>query len=85
MAVSLDSLTVSILADNKNIVSKLDIADRRLQAFERAAVGRISRIESTFGKLGAGLSKGMAVVVSGLAPTNSETTHGLSLPHLYSR
>ena len=52
MAISLESLTVSILADNKNIVSRLDEANRRLQSFERSAVARTTCIEGTFSKVG---------------------------------
>jgi hypothetical protein len=67
MAISLESLVISIRADASNIASRLDVADRRIAAFEKSAVGRLAHIETTFGKIGAGIQKGMAVLGSAAA------------------
>jgi hypothetical protein len=67
MATQLESLVLEITARNTEIISRLDQADRRLASFEKSAVGRIAKIEATFGGLGRGLQKGMALIGSAAA------------------
>lgn len=67
MAQTLENLVIEIKAKNAEIVSKLDQADKRLQAFERSAVGRIAKIEASFEGLGRGLQRGFALLSSAAA------------------